>query len=389
MISKINPLIQAVFYNNPDLYPPIINSSRLLACENIQVDILCRENGQHWGVTYPEAVTIRRFEHKSAPSWQAYLPFVVTVWRQGRRDASLFVGHDMHGLLPARLLASRYKRPLVYHCHDFADKSRHLPTGSRVVRMFERLFAKTADLVIVPDKERAQVVLRELNLPKFPLIVANSPIRPYAVSSHRLSQSLGALNKKYNRILLRQGRIAVGHAIEATLQSMPLWQDPSWAFVIVGLAEENYRQHLWRLASLLGVEDRFVILPPVNYDEVQSYTVSADAGHALYEPIHINNMFITTASNKIMEYMAAGLPLLVSDRPGLRDLVQDYACGMVADENSPDSIAQAVNSLFCNPEVTRQLGEASLKAFVDKYNYKYQFDPVLKAMGALINQSRA
>jgi glycosyltransferase involved in cell wall biosynthesis len=114
-------------------------------------------------------------------------------------------------------------------------------------------------------------------------------------------------------------------------------------------------------------------------------TPGADAGHALYEPVHINNVYITTASNKLLEYLAAGLPVLVSDRPGLRAFVEKYECGLTADESSPESIAAAVNALLGDPDLARRLGAAGARAFAEELNYEHQFAPVLEAVRGLID----
>ncbi len=148
----------------------------------------------------------------------------------------------------------------------------------------------------------------------------------------------------------------------------------------MGLANEDYVDYLRNLAKRHGVDERFVILPPVAYDDVASFTTGASIGHALYDPVHVNNRYITTASNKTMEYMAAGLPLLVSDRPGLRALIERYDCGLTADESDPTSIAAAVNTLLGDPLRARQMGANAARAFDEEFRYEKQFAPVLTAM---------
>lgn len=375
--------IQAIFYNNPDIYPPIINSSRLLAQHGFNVDMLCRDYGGQWNVAYPATVRVRRLRKRAKSSWQEYFQFAAQVLRTADKSASVFVGHDMHGFLPAKLLATRFRRPLVYHCHDFAERERTIPFGSRVVRGFEGLFARTADLVIVPDADRAAVMVRELRLKKPPMIVANAPLGTTPKSRTNLAEALAKQGKSFEKIVLRQGRIGEGHAIEATLQSLKYWTNPQWGFVLLGSAEPAYLEKIANLARSLGVEQQFVVLPPVGYDQVSAYTVGAHLGHALYEPIHINNVHITTASNKIMEYMAAGLPLLVSDTPSLRGLVEKHGCGMAADETSPQSIADAVNILLGDDERAHQMGVAAKRAFDEVFCYERQFAPAIEAISNL------
>jgi len=383
-VTRAPLAIQHVFYANPDQYPPVINSARLLAGAGYQIEILCRFTGEGLPVALPEQVTVTRIDKRGGSSWREYLGFVREVVRRASGEARLFVGYDMHGFLPAYLLSHRYRRPLAYHCHDFAE---NVQGPGWFVKVFERVFARTAELVIVPDAERGEKVARALALRCAPLIVANAPLRASRASGDELLQALAGQERRYERILLRQGRIGPGHALEATVHSLPLWASRKWGLVLVGMAEPEYVDRLARLAHELGVGEQLTILPPVSYDEVLQLTPGADAGHALYEPIHINNVYITTASNKIMEYMAAGLPVLVSDRPGLGAFVNKYACGLTADENSPESIAAAVNALLGNPDLARRLGMAGARAFEEEFNYERQFAPVLEAFRSLCRSS--
>lgn len=377
-------MIQQVFYGNPDQYPPIINSARLLAVAGYQTEIICRQTGDGIPVELPDGVTLVRIDNRGVSSLREYYGFIREVIRRGMREAGLFVGHDMHGLLPAWLLSRLHRRPLVYHCHDFAES---VQGGGRFVKLFERLFARTADLVIVPDLERGRAIARALALKEPPLIVANAPVRSNRGSGEGLLHALAAHGRRYERIVLRQGRIGPNHALEATIRSIPFWANRAWGLVLVGMGTSDHIDSLVRLAQDLDVEEQLAILPPVSYDEVLQLTPGADVGHALYEPVHINNVYIATASNKIMEYLAAGLPIIVSDRPGLRALVERHGCGLTADESAPESIAAAVNTLLGDPELAHRLGAAGAGAFEAEFNYERQFAPVLQAFQSLCRTS--
>ena len=84
-----------------------------------------------------------------------------------------------------------------------------------------------------------------------------------------------------------------------------------------------------------------------------------------------------------MEYAAAGLPLIVSDRPALRQLVETYECGVCADERSPVSIAVAVNTLLGDSDLAQRLGQNGRRAFEEVFCYERQFAPVLEALQCL------
>jgi hypothetical protein len=262
--------------------------------------------------------------------------------------------------------------------------------GSGTVRTLERRFAPKAKAVVVPDADRARVISKQLSLTRAPLIAANGPLkREMPAMNGKLQALLRTKGHYFDSIIFRQGKIGVGHAIESTLRALPMLANPRWGFVVMGLSDLDYVQRLRHIATELGVEKQFEVLPPVGYDEVVSFTGDAQLGHALYEPIHINNQHIATASNKIMEYMEAGLPLLVSETPALRALVKSYRCGLTADEKSPQSIAHSINTLLSAPDQASAMGLAARKAFEEEFCYQRQFGPVIELMGEILQRASA
>jgi glycosyltransferase involved in cell wall biosynthesis len=155
----------------------------------------------------------------------------------------------------------------------------------------------------------------------------------------------------------------------------------------MGPGDQEYIDSLRRLAGDLGVARRFAVLPPVAYDDLGRYTTGAHVGHALYEPIHVNNRYMGTASNKVLEYMAAGLPVLLSSQAGFRQLVDRYGCGLVVDERSPQEVAAAISTLLANPGQAHSLGQAGRQAFMRELNYQVQFAPALEAIQRLAGGS--
>lgn len=65
----------------------------------------------------------------------------------------------------------------------------------------------------------------------------------------------------------------------------------------------------------------------VEYDEMATVLSSADIGLMLYESIDDNFIEILFSSNKLSEYLKAGLPVICSDHPTLKDFVQENAIG--------------------------------------------------------------
>src|SRR6185312_14140493 len=371
-------LIQAFFYNNPDSYPPVINGARLLAKAGFKLEMDCRDDGTDWKIEYPASLTIHRLKSSKSGSPREYLSFCRQAIRLGNSQATAFIGRDMHGLVPARLLAARHKRPLVYHCYDYSGDGYVQTLGGHVIKKLQTGFARRANLVTVPDEGLGEILHRELGLKQTPVVMANSPIS-HNREGGALRLALQAGGHAFEKIVFRQGRVGPGHALEVTIRSIPFWKSRNWGFVVMGLTDESYLRSLQKLALELGVQNQFVWLPPVSYDLVADFTKDADLGHALYEPIHVNNLNIS-GSCKIHEYMSVGLPLLVSDRPSLRSLVEGHACGIVADDSSPERIASTINQFFENSGRAMQMGSAATLAFENKFRFEFQFRPVLDAL---------
>jgi glycosyltransferase involved in cell wall biosynthesis len=88
------------------------------------------------------------------------------------------------------------------------------------------------------------------------------------------------------------------------------------------------------------------------------YDISDEALLKLYAE---SRMFLMplldfTASNSLLEAMASGLPIVVTDVGGVRDYV-DEKCGILVKKSDPNSIAEAIEYLSEDEEIVRKLGQ--------------------------------
>lgn len=84
----------------------------------------------------------------------------------------------------------------------------------------------------------------------------------------------------------------------------------------------------------------------------------------LPEPNHINAF-----PNKLFEYMAAGLPVIASNFPLWRDIVEGAQCGVCVDPLNPDDIGQAIMRMMADPDSCRRMGENGRKAVLERYSW--------------------
>ncbi len=87
---------------------------------------------------------------------------------------------------------------------------------------------------------------------------------------------------------------------------------------------------------------------------------------------------------KIFEYMAAGLPIVISDLPHQIEVVERNRAGLIARPEDAETFVDAVLRLAGDPALTAELGRAGQQAYIDHYSYESQLPGVMKFYAALL-----
>lgn len=80
---------------------------------------------------------------------------------------------------------------------------------------------------------------------------------------------------------------------------------------------------------------------------------------------------------KVYEYMAAGLPVIVSDYPFMRRSVQEDGFGVAVDPADTDAIAAAIRQILSDPQAAAQMAENGRQAVLHKYNWGIEEEKLL------------
>jgi glycosyltransferase involved in cell wall biosynthesis len=84
--------------------------------------------------------------------------------------------------------------------------------------------------------------------------------------------------------------------------------------------------------------------PPVPLDSLLSYTAQANVGVSLLEATCENHRL--ALPNKLFEYMAAGVPVVVSALPELERFLSEHPIGCAVDPGNPSAVAQALHRVL-------------------------------------------
>ncbi len=99
--------------------------------------------------------------------------------------------------------------------------------------------------------------------------------------------------------------------------------------------------------------------------------------------LHPTRAYLDSLPVKMFEYMIAGLPVIASDFPLWREIINGCDCGVCVDPLNPQAIAEAIDRLVENPEEARRKGEKGRRAVLDRYNWSAEERKLLDFYKAL------
>jgi glycosyltransferase involved in cell wall biosynthesis len=81
--------------------------------------------------------------------------------------------------------------------------------------------------------------------------------------------------------------------------------------------------------------------------------------------------------------MSAALPVVASDFPLWREIVQGSRCGLLADPLNPMSIAASIRQILQDPKLADRMGSSGRLAVQEKYNWMPEGKKLLAAYEGL------
>jgi glycosyltransferase involved in cell wall biosynthesis len=295
-------------------------------------------------------------------------------------DGDIYHFHDPELLIWKWLLALG-GRLVVYDMHEYVPGAittrPWIPAGARQTlarcwRLLERMTLRRTPVVLAersyakhyPWLPRKVVVL---NLPDTETLLA-IPVTAHAgriVYVGRVSRNRGSLRMIEAMKLLRE------RGIDVELD-------------IVGPVADAHR------TELVAVLDRAQLssvhlhgyMKPV---EAWRLAAGAVAGLAVLEP---EPNYVESFPTKMFEYMALGLPVIVSNFPLYREVVDGSACGVCVDPLDSAALATALEQLLRDPHRARELGRNGREAVQKRYRWDQQLDALERFYRDNLGESR-
>jgi len=237
---------------------------------------------------------------------------------------------------------------LTYHCDLY------LPgvAGALLSGIYQTVFLPAtldrANRIIVHTKSygNTSAMLRGRDLTVIPSAVDLDRFRP-GLDASALRSSLRLDGK---RVVIFTGRLVPHKGVDVLLQALARLPADVVA-VVVGAGPRL--PSLVGLARRLGVEERVRFCPAVTDEALPRYLALA-------------NVFVFPSQNRlegfglvIAEAMAAGLPVVIADMPGVREVIEPGREGLLAEPLIADDLSEKIRTLLDDPELARRMGRAA------------------------------
>ena len=105
--------------------------------------------------------------------------------------------------------------------------------------------------------------------------------------------------------------------------------------------------------------------------------------------LHPEASFVTSQPTKLFEYMAAGIPVIASDFPLWRSIVQEARCGLLVNPFDARAIGEAIEHLITNDLEAQEMGQRGRKAVTQWFNWANEEEKLLSFYSLLLADHRA
>ncbi|MCB0419238.1 MAG: glycosyltransferase family 4 protein, partial [Bdellovibrionales bacterium] len=145
---------------------------------------------------------------------------------------------------------------------------------------------------------------------------------------------------------------------------------------LVGWAEAQDKKQFEDMAKRLGVEARVRFFGIVDEPTKWAIMRTSDIAYCLYEPSTIRLRYVATASNKFMESLAAGLPVVTNSCEGFKSLIDRHGIGVAVDDITDEGVQKAFRFLLADAERRKAMGQRASALHAAQFNYETQFAPI-------------
>jgi len=297
-----------------------------------------------------------------------YLSFAFKLIRELiKSDADIFLAEDVYTLPFVTLIGKLKKGKIIYNSRElyaFIGGLRNRPVIQFMVKTIEKFFIKKVDLVLTTGEMDSQFLEKFYSINNT-LVLRNVPMMQKPSEKVDFRKMFNIPPDKV--IMLYQGVLLNGRGITMILKAMPYIPDA--VFIILGGGEQ--RKNFENIGRELNIDERVFFTGAIDQEKLINYTAGADFGLAIIENISIS--YFHALPHKIFEYIMADLPVLASDLPQMKKIVEMYNVGAVINAGKEECLVNKLKEWVENPSLLDEF-RMNCRRAAEELNWQSEFD---------------
>ncbi len=282
--------------------------------------------------------------------------------------ADVYHSTDLITLLTGALLKYTNGGKLLYDSHEmWVESMEDYPQRlKKLVSFYEKYLIRRADAITTVNSQIAKELSEKYNI-MLPTVVMNTPLLQDA-----------PIQKSHTDIrVVYQGRYTRNRGIETVIRTVP--NIPGVTLYMRGIDAYAIGNTTPFVDELQKIDSRVIFLPPVPMKDLVQSLNEFDIGVVPYIGNNFNN---TNASpNKTFEYMMAGLAVVTSDLPVLREIVERSKCGCTYIQDDGNELSRVIIEMIPRLEIYKH----NARMWSEKeYNWNVQGKKLIDIYGELI-----
>ncbi|PKP21519.1 MAG: glycosyl transferase group 1 [Bacteroidetes bacterium HGW-Bacteroidetes-21] len=239
----------------------------------------------------------------------------------------IVVANDLDTLPAAHLAAYFRRKKVVFDSHELfpeVPELQHRPLVKSFWQRVERIFVKRQKFAMTVCDSIADYYLRKYN-------VAFQVIRNVPVIQPEIKTDIHS-DKFPQPLIVYQGALNMGRGLETLILSLKYSLD----IHLLMMGSGDIEQELKTIVKNNELEKRVFFTGRLMPSELKKYTIQAKLGVSLEDNMGLNYYY--ALPNKLFDYIHAGLPVLVSDFPEMKNIVEKFNVGLTISDKTPEKL---------------------------------------------------
>ncbi len=321
------------------------------------------------GRKYPTSIPLKRvYETYRLPAFflkgfLAYAEFNIRLFFKllfTKKD--ILLANDLDTLLPNYLIHKIHRKKLVYDSHELFSEMPELTSRPNVQRVWlhieKWIFPKLKNVYTV-NSIIADIYAKKYKVPVNIIRNIAPRLKNTKVDTHLAQKIKG--NKKM--LILQGAGINMDRGGEEAIEMMQYLKNT--VLYIIGSGEVF--SILKKKVKDLNLENTVFLIDRIPYEQLMEYTKIADLGLSLDKNTNLNYEY--SLPNKVFDYIQARVPLLVSNRKIVAELVNTNTIGKVTTTHNPKELALIISEIFKKQD-QYNIWKENLVLAANKYNWE-------------------